>query len=70
MYLFNSFILFRILDFDAQRSAGENSSFIFYIKRERKRLNKDIVAVLHSNRIFNHVNKSASYIVISMRFLV
>jgi hypothetical protein len=28
------------------------------------------VAVLHSNRIFNHVNKSASYIVISTRILV
>jgi hypothetical protein len=32
----------------------------------------DTVAVLHSNRnrIFNHVNKSASYIVISTRILV
>ncbi len=38
--------------------------FLYYYQKV------SIVAVLHSNRIFNHVNKSASYIVISTRILV
>ena len=47
-------------------------SLVFPYFESRVESSHDTVAVLHSNRnrIFNHVNKSASYIVISTRILV
>jgi hypothetical protein len=45
-------------------------AYFYFLFESTVYTNLSIVAVLHSNRIFNHGNKSASYIVISTGILV